>query len=123
MNMHPSIIAVFTKKTPGRHLASADCMIWHRDVGLLVPVASIKHGLVLWAQAERQEKRLEMRFDEPILEIVFPEKFRQNARDRATKNHAEKPISVIRARALHTSAERSSPGDEKAYRLLRTVPV
>jgi len=73
--MHPMVIAVYRKKNPNRQ--GGDVMVYHRDVGLLVPEKSLVHGHILWALAEGREQklRLEMRYCEHLKEIVFREKF------------------------------------------------
>jgi hypothetical protein len=87
MNMHSMVIAVYRKKNP---LRPGDAMIWHRDVGLMVPITSLSHGHVFWALTLGRENkaRVEMRFCETIGEIVFREKF-------VKKKSQYKPWSVV----------------------------
>lgn len=78
--MNPLVIAVFRKKNPNR---SGDEMVWSRDKGFIVPKEELIHGHTLWALSEGREgkARIEMRFCQPLGEIVFPEKFVKKTRE------------------------------------------
>jgi hypothetical protein len=58
-------------------------MVWNREKGFLVPKESLIHGHILWALTEGRENkvRIEMRFCEPLQDIVFREKFVQKKRE------------------------------------------
>jgi hypothetical protein len=90
MKIDPLVIAIYRKKNPKR--LGGEVAVWTREQGLLVPVESLVHGLILWALSEGREgkPRLQMRFCEPSQEIVFPEKFIQ-------KKSPYKPWSAVKA--------------------------
>lgn len=77
--MHPMVIAVYRKKNPSR---PGDEAVWNREQGFLIPKESLTHGCILWALTDgREEKpRLEMRYCEPLQDIVFREKFVRRAK-------------------------------------------
>ncbi len=90
MKIDPLVIAIYRKRNPNR--LGGDVPVWTREQGLLVPVESLVHGLILWALSEgREDKpRLQMRYCEPLEQIVFPDKFVQ-------KKSSYRPWSAVKA--------------------------
>jgi hypothetical protein len=82
--MDSSIMAAYRKKNPDRW-QGADAMIWHEDLGLLIPSESLPDGTTVWVEVKGQAERVEARYQNPSGTIMSPEIFARIKRESLRK--------------------------------------